>query len=227
MFRNELHSGGIKAILEFDGTVFDGFTVPEIFSKGSEFFKEYPELSTITREDIINDIIIRHGDAPLFHPNPVLLKYQITQWARRRRYVWARWYNDLLLDYDPRYNYDKFEDIDAHDKGKVNEKSKGDTTTKDSGHEITTNTLSAENVETWSNDTRSDLELGTTSASNTNSNADTDSANDHWEHNHIYGNIGVTTTMQMIESDFALLKKMDLVKIISDEFRDEFCLDVY
>lgn len=219
MLRNELHSGGIRALLDYDSTLFDNFVLPEIFSKGSEFFKEYPELSVITKEDVINDIIIRHGDAPLYHPNPTLLKFHIQQWANRRRYIWARWYNDIILQYDPRYNYDKYEDIDAKNKGTISE----NIGTVNSGSDSITNTLSAENVETWANDTRSTSDYGR--KTDTTDNTKTDGT--HVEHNHIYGNIGVTTTMQMLESDFALLKKMDLVKIISDEFRDEFCIDVY
>ena len=41
------------------------------------------------------------------------------------------------------------------------------------------------------------------------------------------GNIGVTTTQQMITEEMELHKKFDMYHIIIDEFKFQFCLSVY
>lgn len=47
------------------------------------------------------------------------------------------------------------------------------------------------------------------------------------EHNaHLYGNIGVTTSAQMLEGELAI-RKQDLISIIVREFKENFCIMVY
>ena len=47
------------------------------------------------------------------------------------------------------------------------------------------------------------------------------------ENTHIHGNIGVTTSQQMIESEMSLRAKYDIYKIISREFEREFLVQIY
>lgn len=47
------------------------------------------------------------------------------------------------------------------------------------------------------------------------------------EKNRIHGNIGVTTSQQMIESEMSLRAKYDIYKIISREFEREFLVQIY
>lgn len=47
------------------------------------------------------------------------------------------------------------------------------------------------------------------------------------EHNaHLYGNIGVTTSAQMLEGELEI-RKQDLISIIVREFKEAFCIMVY
>lgn len=43
----------------------------------------------------------------------------------------------------------------------------------------------------------------------------------------VHGNIGVTTSQQMLESELTLRAKYDIISIIVDEFKTRFCLLVY
>ena len=47
------------------------------------------------------------------------------------------------------------------------------------------------------------------------------------ESTHIHGNIGVTTTQEMIESEMSLRAKYDIYKIMSREFEREFLVQIY
>lgn len=44
---------------------------------------------------------------------------------------------------------------------------------------------------------------------------------------HNYGNIGVTTTQQMMQQEMDIAQMLDLTKIIADEFIETFCVGVY
>lgn len=44
---------------------------------------------------------------------------------------------------------------------------------------------------------------------------------------HMYGNIGVTTSQQMAESEIELSPKLNMFNIIVNEFKERFCLQVY
>ena len=70
------------------------------------------------------------------------------------------------------------------------------------------------------------------SVTNTGSGSDktqTDYGKQHTEteNTHIHGNIGVTTTQEMIESEMSLRAKYDIYKIISREFEREFLVQIY
>lgn len=45
-------------------------------------------------------------------------------------------------------------------------------------------------------------------------------------HEHVHGNIGVTTTQQMIEQELAM-RSRSVYDIIADEFEDKFCITLY
>lgn len=44
---------------------------------------------------------------------------------------------------------------------------------------------------------------------------------------HTYGNIGVTTSQQMLEAELNIIGRLDPAEYIADDFRQEFCLDIY
>ena len=52
-------------------------------------------------------------------------------------------------------------------------------------------------------------------------------SNDEVKHEaHLYGNIGVTTSTQMLE-DFLRVERWNIYEHIADIFCDEFCIPVY
>ena len=56
--------------------------------------------------------------------------------------------------------------------------------------------------------------------------ADRDAAqSDHT--GHMYGNIGVTTAAQMIAGEMDIRTRFNLLDVICDSFKDEFCVQVY
>lgn len=93
MFVNELYSGGIRALFEYDNTIFNGLTVPD----------------GIDAAEVIDRIILKYGDTPIFCANPDVIKYYIGRWSERRGEVWARYKEVIDAKYNPIENYDRYE----------------------------------------------------------------------------------------------------------------------
>ena len=167
MFVNEMHQGGIAALLAYDDTIFDGMQLPE----------------GITAKEVIDAIIFKYGSTPLAHPDPAIMAYYIPAWSARRLNVWERYNTAINKEYDPLNNYDRYEE----------------------GKSTAENTISADNASEYQPDSKTIVtpEL------------------------HTYGNIGVTTSQQMLEAELNIVTKLDLINYIADDFRNEFCLDVY
>ena len=241
MLVNELHQGGIRAILDYDNTVFDNFVLPEDISS--------EDLIAL----IIDTILYKYGDTPLFSPDPAVLKFYIGRWSARRGPLWLRYWDAVFAEYDPLHNYDRYEKKTlTHGKkvtysGSVTDGTSGTITDTPSGtykverDDTTTDSISADNSTTFVNDRQSVLDGETnTSFQNykeertfnqyeekrTYNNSDTNSGKDE-EDNHIYGNIGVVTSQTMLISELDLIPRLDFVEYVADDFHNEFCLMMY
>lgn len=185
MFVNEMHQGGILAIIDYDPTVFDGIELPE-----DEDGNEVASL-----QDIVDHILYKYGNAPLFSPDPAVLKYYITSWSNRRVKIWERFYKAISAEYNPLENYDRHEKAD-------DDFSPGATYEQQ---------ISADNASTYQADRKS-----------------VSSGKDQRDfESHIHGNIGVTTSQQMLQAEMDIAPKLDLIDFIADDWHSEFNLMLY
>lgn len=217
MLFNELHQGGIRALLDWDDTLFDGMVLPEGLD----------DEDGVVRGLIVDDIILRHGDTPLFIPEPTVMKYYITSWSTRMLPIFTRMYDACMAEYDPIENYNRIEDRSETTKDTMGNTRTLNTSTATTGTNTTEDSVSAENVTTFSPDTKS---VQTPNLTEADSGTIGDSGNYNGSltiKSTIHGNIGVTTSQQMLESELALVPKLDIIRIISDSWAAEFCLAVY
>lgn len=215
MLFNELHQGGIRALLDWDDTLFAGMILPTGFDTEEN------------RKLIIDDIILRHGDTPLFIPEPSIMKYYIQSWSIRMLPVFTRMYAACTAEYNPIENYDRIEDRSETTKDTMGNTRTLNTNTATTGSNTTEESVSAENVNTFEPDNK------TVQTPNLNE-ADTGTIGDSGNYNGsltikstIHGNIGVTSSQQMLEQELELVPKLNMVRIISDSWAAEFCLAVY
>ena len=167
MLVNELHQGGIRALLDYDNTLFDNMVLP----------------AGISSDDIIDNILFKYGDAPLFCPDPDVMKFYITKWSKKRLDQWNRYKEAIELKYDPISNYDRHEE----------------------GTDTNELKISADNATDYQPDSKA---VRTPML-------------------HTYGNIGVTTSQQMLQSEIDLIPKLNVIDFITEDFHSEFCLMVY
>ena len=220
---------------QYDKTLFDGIVLPD----------------GIDKENLVAEIMRNSGDLYPYHQVPEYLKQNITYWFARRLFDFKRMYEALRTEYSPIENYDRKEDIkrEYKDSGTDTETLTlgSSTTSKNTGTD--TNTLqsggstekgvSAYNEAGYTNrekDTETQNSTNTqkydSTVTNTGSGSDmtkTDYGKQHTEteNTRIHGNIGVTTSQQMIESEMNLRAKYDIYKIISREFEREFLVQIY
>lgn len=185
MFVNQLYQGGIRALIAQQNNLFDGMVLPQD-EDGNTYVGLY---------DIVDRILFKYGDTPLFCPDPAVMKFYITLWSERRVKLWERFAKAVLMDYNPIENYDR---------------------TEDSSNEFSPatsyeNMISADNASTYQPDRKT---VG--------SGKDTNKYNSR-----IHGNIGVTTSQQMLQSELDIIPKLDIVDFIVDDWHNEFCLFMY
>lgn len=233
MLVNELYQGGIRALIAWDSTLFDNMTLPT----------DEDGTAVTSIDDIVDTILFKFGDAPLFCPDPAVMKFYITKWSARRQPQWNRFYAAISEKYDPLENYDRLEKTSdylthGHKITTDDDLTHGETVTTDDDlqHGLTTEAqISASNSSTYQPDAKN-INSGTDQRDITEEHTGTDERDYEETHSgidkrdydsHIHGNIGVTTSQQMLTSELELIPKLDLLAFIADDFHQEFCLMMY
>lgn len=232
MLFNMMYQGGIRALLDYDPTIFDGFNPPED-----------PDGNEMDVQMIVDHIVYKYGDAPLAVPDPTVIKYYIGNWSARRKPLWDRYYRAILAEYNPLENYDRTEKTTdylthGHTVTTDDDLTHGETVTTDDDltNGLTTeNTISADNASTYQPDSKS-ANTGIDQRDISEVHTGTDQRDISEKHtgidkrdydSHVFGNIGVTTSQQMLESEIDLIPRLDLCDFIANDFHEEFNLMVY
>lgn len=208
----------ILGLYNYDNTIFDLLTIPEGLDK------------TI----LIKSICAELADMELLYPNPEVMKDLIGVWSVGCQYEWAKLLESMNFEYNPIDNYDRTETRTLTSQGSGSGTDGGSdslTTNKQhTGQEQDTGKVTAFNSGSLADKNQS---TGTSSAT------DTESASTHYgktkqetfsksdsETIRAHGNIGVTTTMQMIREQRDIVK-FNLYDIITEEFKLRFCVLIY
>lgn len=153
-------------------------------------------------DNVKDNLLLETESMEILYPNAQFLKMAITVWAAERKDVWDKLYATTQLQYDPIENYDR------------NESS----TTKSWGGSSGSNTVTNANT-AYNADTFKDTGKTTSSGSNT-------SSSDGTYTSRVHGNIGVTTTQEMIRQERASVQ-FCMTQFIIDDFISRFCVGVY
>ena len=160
----------------------------------------------IDRDDFIEMLLFDTAELELLTPNPDIMKQLLGRWSNVRINAWSKMLDTETIEYNPIHNYDRQEDWVDDNSGSV----------KNSGSNITDLSVAGFNEADMADRERTVQTAGT--------GTDTTSQSRHTAR--IYGNIGVTTTQQMLESEREF-RKYSAVYAIIDEFKERFCLLVY
>lgn len=222
-------------IYQYDKTLFDNILLPD----------------GIDKDNLVSDIMRNSGDLYPYHQVPEYLKRNINFWFARRLFDFSRMYEALRIEYSPIENYDRKENItrDYENSGidKASTTLGSSTTSSHTGTDTDSTQgggsnekgVSAYNEDGYTNrekdtETHNSSNTQTYNSTVTNTGSGTDTTQTEYglkrkevEDVRIHGNIGVTTSQQMIESEMNLRAKYDIYKIISREFEREFLVQIY
>lgn len=209
---------------------------------GESLFDYMTLPSGIDKDTLVGSILMRAGEFEVLYSDPYLMRDMIGLWSRKNQWTFDKWIKAINVQYDPLNNYDRTEVITDTHNGSKNGSSNGSNTSnntrtddlKTENDATTTDQVSAENVSSFSDANKSVLDQETKNTGTVKDNGggtfnethnDTDNYTDH--HNaHIYGNIGVTTSQQMLQSELDIAR-FNIYEAIADLFITEFCILVY
>lgn len=198
----------------FDNTLFDELTFP----------------AGINRDLAINRILEKSEEFELVYADFDYLKDRIGIWGKLWERTFSKWYEALNIKYDPLFNYDRFEEYEDTKANGFNNtsSSSSETTTGSKSISDVTNKVSAYDDADFTNKEHEEAEANTSQDGMGQSRAESSGKSDETiKHKaHLYGNIGVTTSVQMLREQLDIVE-WNLYEHISDIFIDEFCILVY
>lgn len=181
---------------------------------GTSLFADAVFPPSLDRDTLINQCLLRAGEFEVVYENPYFMKDYITTWAKSFYRTFEKWANAYFADYKPLENYNRTEiwddKVDNTDKTEAHSTIGGDTTNKVSAYDS------------------NDFVNKDTSRTDSKTDSDGQSVLDGKTHHegNIYGNIGVTTSQQMLEAEYEVAR-FNIYEQIADLFIKEFCICVY
>lgn len=193
-------------------------------------------LPTGLEHEILDPLLLAEtAELELLYPEPGTLGAVIKAWSTARGPAWGRMAAALAAEYNPIHNYDRSETWTEERDGESSregssDRGTGSTTTGTDSASLTSNragynsaAANAPRSQDTSSGSSSTTLTGTQDDSWTEAGSDSESST---KTGRISGNIGVTTSQQMIQAELEL-RRQDIYRLIVQEFKTMFCLGVY
>lgn len=216
----------ILGLYNADDSIFDRMVLPE----------------GISAEQVVDDIILECAELELLYPNWDIMELAIYRWSQKSQYKWEKLLATENFEYNPIWNKDgtiketetKFgtgtaqSQEESSTKGSDSQTVKG---TRDSTDELK---VSAFDSSTYNNreqrkvdeDTSTEASSeGTANSSRTGTSVSQNEEGRTYERTE-QGNIGVTTTQQMIKEERDV-SDFSIYDVIVQDFKERFCVIVY
>ena len=216
----------------------------------------YPSgFSDDEKQTTVGNILAECAELECLFPDPDTMKSMIGLWSKLNISVWERIFTASQLEYNPIENYNRTEletvsddRTDTHSGNDINrlsgtdtETTSGSNTQTNAGTDTQTNSITSYDSNTQYVHDTSALQHGHTVTDNGSGSASTSYGKtetlthgekivhegDITRNNHTSGNIGVTTSQQMLEQEIEVAAKLNVMKMIVDSFKERFCLLVY
>ena len=203
-------------------------------SMQDDLFKYLILPSGIDKETLINNILLNGGEFEILYSNPDFFQDMIKIWSNKWQRTFTKWQTALSIKYDPLYNYDRTEEYDDTRSEKEGINKNESVTAHDSsissGTGETTNTKSAYDSASYAPHDKSNSTSSGSNSSDSNTSVAGNQNRDRTEtlkhRAHLYGNIGVTTSQQMLHDELDIAQ-WNIYEHITDLFLEEFTIYTY
>lgn len=232
----------VLGLYQYNNHLFEQMVFPTAFSEDQ-------------KETTINNILAECAELELLFPDYDFMHSMVGIWSKLEFPVWERIYNASLLEYNPIENYNRTEKetiesdkSETHSGEDIRKLSGTDgfsvtssNTENHTGTDTNQNSITAYDSNTLHVHDKSELTHGESIASGgttgTTANYGKIDGLTHGEkiinddsvtrENHTSGNIGVTTSQQMLQQEVDIAPLLNVMKLITESFKERFCLLVY
>jgi hypothetical protein len=193
-----------------------------MLNMNDDLFKNLTLPEGLDKATLTDNILLRGGEFEVAYADPTAMQSLIGIWSRREQATFKRWVDALSIEYAPLENYDRYEHWTDEVDGTGSSESSGsvDTTSGDTS-ELTKSAFDQAAYSPYEK-TINDGTVGTTTSDTTGTTMSNDSEHD----GRIHGNIGVTSSQQLLESEL-LLGYWNVYQKITELFLQEFVIPVY
>ena len=205
-------------LYQADKTIFNNFHVP----------------AALNKEKLDNYILTETMELETLYPTPEWFSRVLDVWSSVKLPYWEELEKTLHYEYNPIHNYDRKEELTDADSGTSSGtgSSSGNSTNDSTNNnsDSTTQKATAFNSDTPKETGRA--ENSGQSVGNVKANYKTDTnSNEQYQKTlkrtlHTSGNIGVTTTQQMIQAQRDIVR-FNVYDAILQDFKSSFCVQVY
>lgn len=229
----------ILGLYNWDPTIFDNLQLPTSADIHTEAELQQP-IVELDRQLLIDNILAELAELPLVYTQPDVVKQLIGLWSRINFTRWAELWATMLYKYNPIWNKDGTivettkGNVKSVGTGGYTDKKRGSSSDSYSGTDTSQHNVTGYDTNSYSPDTQDTTQHGLTVThrdvdpdfthrlDNLTTTVDDDSTTTRRE----TGNIGVTTTMQMIREQREIVN-LNLYTEITEEFKLRFCVMIY
>ena len=217
-----------------------------LYQREPALFDELELPGSMNKDVLIDNILYEAASLEAYYPDPNFMKFMIGRWSFMNQSVWQKLYDTTVLEYNPIFNYDRTEEWSENeqmlDKRTLTGTEMETSTDNSSGEIKSSGTVKSElNVSGYNESSyvprEQTIETPDTLTSNTsetdrivsidkNDTENMDRKRDNIRTGRAFGNIGVTTTQQMIQQERETVL-FNMYKVITDSFIERFCLMIY
>lgn len=219
----------ILGLWQWDNTILDSMVLP----------------AGVNKDILFPDLLAECAEFEILYPEPDTFKTVLLSWSNHRTPIWERIYNLAQLEYNPIENYDRIEEwTDTGSGSENNSQTQSGTNTKNETNTQTLNQtqknyqggynpnivgnppemVQQEEQQTNGTTTTND-NISATNNGNMSGNTTTSGTSSH--SGRVHGNIGVTTTQQMMEQEINIAEKIDVYAYIIRDFKTRFCIPLF
>lgn len=194
----------VMGMYQYDNTLFNLFELPS----SMEFVKE----------NIINAICLETQELEVLYPSTQTLQFAIGVWSNAMKPIWEKLYATTQLDYNPIENYNRTETVTENEKRNddLSSSTKSTSNSENINQNVAFNNQDFSNHEKNMLNTDNQITGSETNKYNTDRTLETKTS----------GNIGVTTSQQMIEQERQVVE-YNITQVIVNDFKQRFCLLIY
>ena len=173
-------------------------TIVGLYNFDESIFDDFTVPEGISKANLIVNILEKAGDFSLLYPDWDFMKMMVRVWSSNELPIWEKLYETTNLVYNPIENYDRYDTIER------NSESSGRGTSVGSSTAFNTDDFKA---------------TGKTESDSSGEGTET-------VESHMHGNIGVTSSQELIEQQREVVN-FNVYDYITRSFIERFCIELY